>query len=84
MGEGKIETFVVHETGYDLQFKTGEYFDGVSLPIEFSTPNYLKATNDDGQTFIYRSGRFHFAFISYYHVSSFSGDCRHVPRVIEG
>jgi len=82
--DGMIGTFVMHETAKDIEFSKGGYFDGTSFAIEFSTPDYLQAEGDNGQAFIYRSGHFHFSFISYYHVTSMSGECRHVPRVIEG
>ena len=60
-------------------FSKGGYFDGASFPIEFATPDYLKAEGKNGQVFIYRMGHFHFSFISYYHVTSMSGEC--MPRI---
>ena len=77
-------TFTVNETSKEIVFSKGGYFDRAAFDIEFSTADYLKATGDYNQTFIYRGGHFHFSFISYYHVTSMSGECRHIPRVIEG
>ena len=82
--DGIMGKFVMHERETDIVFSKGGYFDGWTIDVEFSTPDYLKATSESNQTFIYRSGHFHFSFISYYHVTSMSGECRHVPRVIEG
>ena len=82
--DGLKGTFVMHERNKDIVFSKGGYFDAETFEIEFSTPDYLKATGEYNQTFIYRSGHFHFSFISYYHVTSMSGECKHVPRVIEG
>ena len=82
--EGMMGTFVMHETAKDAVFSKGGYFDGASFPIEFATPDYLKAEGENGQVFIHRMGHFHFSFISYYHVTSMSGECKHVPRIIEG
>ena len=84
LSNGMIGTFTVNETSKEIEFSEGGYFDGEAFDIEFSTPDYLKASGDYNQTFIYRSGHFHFSFISYYHVTSMSGECRHVPRIIEG
>ena len=82
--DGMMGTFIMHERNKDITFSRGGYFDGGTFDIEFSTPDYLKAAGDYGQTFIYREGKFHFSFISYMHVTSMSGQCKHVPRVIEG
>lgn len=82
--DGIMGKFVMHERETDIVFSKGGYFDGWTIDVEFSTPDYLKATGESNQTFIYRSGHFHFSFISYYHVTSMSGECKHVPRVIEG
>ena len=82
--DGMMGTFIMHERNKDITFSRGGYFDGGTFDIQFSTPDYLKAAGDYGQTFIYREGKFHFSFISYMHVTSMSGQCKHVPRVIEG
>ena len=82
--DGIMGKFVMHERETEIVFSKGGYFDGGTFDIEFSTPDYLKAAGDYGQTFIYREGKFHFSFISYMHVTSMSGQCKHVPRVIEG
>lgn len=82
--DGMMGTFIIHERNKDIVFSNGGYFDAETFDIEFSTPDYLKAKGEYNQTFIYRSGHFHFSFISYYHVTSMSGECRHVPRVIKG
>ena len=84
LSNGMMGTFTFKETSKRIAFSKGGYFDGETFDIEFSTPDYLKATGDYNQTFIYRSGHFHFSFISYYHVTSMSGECRHIPLVIEG
>ena len=84
LSNGMMGTFIVNETSKEIEFSEGGYFDRTAFDIEFSTADYLKATGDYNQTFIYRSGHFHFSFISYYHVTSMSGECRHIPRVIEG
>lgn len=84
LSNGLMGTFTVNETSKEIEFSKGGYFDGEVFDIELSTPDYLKASGDYNQTFIYRSGHFHFSFISHYHVTSMSGECRHVPRIIEG
>ena len=56
---GMMGTFIMHERNKDITFSRGGYFDGGTFDIEFSTPDYLKAAGDYGQTFIYREGKFH-------------------------
>lgn len=81
--EGKLDTFIIREE-FDELYLGGWYFGGASLPLESVADNYAEAKDDEGKTFIYWAGRFHFTFISHRHVTSISGDCRPVPRMNRG
>ena len=81
--EGKLDTFIIREE-FDELYLGGWYFGGASLPLESVADNYAEAKDDEGKTFIYWAGRFHFTFISHRHVTSISGDCKPVPRMNRG
>ena len=81
--EGKLDTFEMREESDEL-YLGGWYFGGASLPLDTVATDYAKANDDEGRTFIYWAGRFHFTFISHRHVTSISGDCKPVPRMNRG
>ena len=81
--EGKLDTFEMREE-FDELYLGGWYFGGALLPLETVADNYAEAKDDEGKTFIYWAGRFHFTFISHRHVTSISGDCKPVPRMNKG
>ena len=57
--------------------------DGLDLPLESSSSEYIEAKDESGRIFTFWRGQFHFSYISHKHISSISGECLPIPRLNE-
>ena len=80
--EGVLDTFEITENDYELHL-SGWYFDGLDLPLESSSSEYIEAKDESGRIFTFWRGQFHFSYISHKHISSISGECLPIPRLNE-
>ena len=80
--EGNLSVFEFNADARDLRFDSPHYFADATFSIQHISQNRIEAI-DEGKTFIYNKGRFHFSFISHSHVTMMSGDCQPIAYVNE-